>query len=177
VDARTRLAGLGLGLATVAALAAGCGSSSGDPASAPASQNAMTAYTTCLANNGVVLPSASARPGGNPSGRPSGRPSFGAGAGGGGFGGGGIGNQKPANVDQATWDKAQQACASVRPSFGANGGGAGGGAANNSALAAYRNCLSEHGVTASTGPNTQLNTADPTVAAAVSACAALRPTG
>ena len=123
MDARIRLAGLGLGLATVAALGAGCGGSS-SPAAPAASQNPMTAYTTCMANNGVVLPSAGARPGGNPSARPSGGPGTG-GAGGGGAGGGGfggLGNQKPAGVDQATWDKAQQACASLRPSAGARGG-------------------------------------------------------
>jgi hypothetical protein len=43
-------------------------------------------------------------------------------------------------------------------------------------MTAYRNCLSEHGVTASTGPNA-LNSADPTIAAAMTACQALRPAG
>jgi hypothetical protein len=74
-------------------------------------------------------------------------------------------------VDDATWQKAQQACASLLPSGGPQGGGQ-----NNSAITAYRNCLSQHGVTASTGAG-QLNTADPAVAAAVKACAALEPSG
>jgi hypothetical protein len=71
----------------------------------------------------------------------------------------------------------------VRPSFGAGGGNGG---ANNSALVAYRNCLTEHGVTfPSGGPRAAgggggfagLNTADPKVAAALTACEPLRPTG
>jgi hypothetical protein len=75
-------------------------------------------------------------------------------------------------VDAATFAKAQQACASVRPSGGPNGGNFGG--ANNSALVAYRNCLSEHGVV--TNGQTQPNTADPKVAAAMTVRAPLRPT-
>jgi hypothetical protein len=177
---RMRWGALLVGAAAVAALAA-CGSS-GNPA--PASNadgaNGFAAYTQCLARNGVVLPSFTPNPSrsARPGGRPSARPSAGTGnGGGGGFGGAfGFGNQPPAGVDQATWDKAMQACASVRPSAspGARGG-------NNSALIAYRNCLSEHGVTlASGGPGGGfggLNTADPKVAAALSACAPLRPTG
>jgi len=177
VGHRMRIGALLLGAAAVAGLAAACGGSSATPpanAAGNGGNNAFAAYTECLAKNGVVLPSASARPdrtgGVRPSNRPSARPSGGTGNGGG-FGGGGyggfFGNQPPAGVDQATWDKAMQACASVRPTFGAGGG-------NNSAFVAYRNCLSEHGVTAGTN---QLNTADPKVAAALTACAPLRPTG
>jgi hypothetical protein len=44
---------------------------------------------------------------------------------------------------------------------------------NDSALAAYRNCMTEHGVNVTSGPT---NTADPTYAAAEKVCAALRPT-
>jgi hypothetical protein len=182
---RTRMLALLVGAAAVAGLAAGCGGSSAAPPANAAGGNGFAAYTQCLARNGVVLPSLSANPradrtgGVRPSGRPSNRPSGGTGNGGG-FGGfAGFGNQPPAGVDQATWDKAMQACASVRPSGGAGGG------ANNSALVAYRNCLTEHGVTLpSGGPRggaggglAGLNTADPTVAAAVTACAPLRPSG
>jgi hypothetical protein len=78
-------------------------------------------------------------------------------------------------VDQATWQAAQQACASVQPSFG--GGVARGGRADNGANAAYLNCLRDHGAVPSSGPATRLNTADPAVAAAVTACAPLRPSG
>lgn len=189
---RMRIGALLLGAAAVAGLAAACGGSSATPPANAAGNggNGFAAYTQCLARNGVVLPSSSANPradrtgGVRPSNRPSARPSGGTGNGGG-FGGGGFafGNNPPAGVDQATWDKAMQACASVRPSFGANGG------ANNSELVAYRNCLTEHGVTfPSAGPSGGprgggfgglggLNTADPKVAAALNACAPLRPTG
>jgi hypothetical protein len=88
--------------------------------------------------------------------------------GGGGPGGGGLfGTAAPAGVDQSAWTTATQACQSLRPTAGPNGGNA-----NNSALAAYRNCLAEHGVRPTTGP---VNTADPTYVAAEQACAALRP--
>jgi hypothetical protein len=101
-----------------------------------------------------------------PSERPTVRPSDGFGRGG---RGALLGDQPPAGVDQATWDKARAACASLRPSGRPSGFGG-----NNTAFAAYRNCLSEHGVSPSTGPN-QLNTADPQVAAAMKVCAPLRP--
>jgi hypothetical protein len=187
-----RIGALLLGAAAVAGLAAACGGSAGTPPANAAANggNGFAAYTQCLERNGVVLPSASANPRGTggvrPSNRPSTRPSGGTGNGGG-FGGGGggfaFGNNPPAGVSQATWDKAMQACASVRPSFGAGGGNGG---ANNSALVAYRNCLTEHGVTfPSGGPRAAgggggfagLNTADPKVAAALTACEPLRPTG
>jgi hypothetical protein len=165
------------------ALAAGCGgSSSPDAASTPGAQTGFEAYTACLSRNGVTLPQASRSPGQrgpDASGRPTARPSggfgggqggSGGGFGGGGFGGGGfLGTQAPNGVDQAKWDQARQACASVLPTAGPGRG------VNNSALTAYRNCLSEHGVTASAGPN-RLNTADPTVASAIQACEPLRPT-
>jgi hypothetical protein len=79
-------------------------------------------------------------------------------------------SQAPNGVDQATWEKAQKACAGPRPS-----GGPGFGNRDNGALTAYRNCLTEHGVTA-TGALDNLNTADPTTAAALAACEPLRPT-
>ena len=102
----------------------------------------------------------------NPSGMP--RPSGSAGFRGGGFpGGGGFGFTKPDGVDDATWQKAQAACASLRPSFGGGGGRNGGNGMN----AAYRNCLKEHGVT-TTG---KLDPADPTVKKAMDTCKVLQP--
>lgn len=179
MNVRVRIGAAAVGLAVVG-LVAGCGgskSAGGGPASAAAAANGFQAYTDCLRQHGVDIAVPSARPSGvrpsgvRPSGvRPSGvRPSGGRGAG----GGFGLGNTPPSGVDQATWDAAQQACASVRPSFGPGGGPAGGGR-NNGAMVAYLNCLKDHGVTASTGPE-QLNTADPKTAAAVAACAPLRP--
>jgi hypothetical protein len=176
-------------------LAAACGGSS-TPTTATNAEgnNSLAAYTACLQRNGVTLPSRgpgqfggerSGRP--VPSGSPRPRPAgsggggfggggfggggFGGGGFGGGFGGGGLfGTQAPAGVDQATWDKATKACESVRPTARPSQGPGG----NNSAFAAYRNCLTDHGVTFTAGG---FNTADPTFVAADKACAALRPTG
>jgi hypothetical protein len=157
-------------------LAAACGGSSKADTSGGGSgggngqggtNQALTAYVDCMKQNGVTitLPSfaprtgASRGPGGytRPSGEPGPRPSGSVGGGRGGFPGGGGGSfQKPAGVDDATWQKAQQACASSLPSRGT--GGFGGNGAQNSA---YRNCLQQHGVTmnggrpASTDPKTQ----------------------
>jgi hypothetical protein len=178
-----RLGGRRIGALVVAAsatvlLAAACsggsdGSSGGAGNGGGAGENnAFTAYTDCLKKNGVTItvPSGGVRT--RPSGAPraSGfpRPSGSAGRQGGGFpGGGGFG--KPAGVDDATWQKAQQACAAVRPS-GRPGGNGGPGA--NGGNAAYRNCLRDHGVTQGEG----LNTTDPATAKALAACKVLRPT-
>jgi hypothetical protein len=174
-----RLGALTLGALSVAVLAVGCASNnSGASTAAPGSTsgdggNGIQAYLSCLSKNGVTIQQPSARPrpsGSRPAGAfPSGAPRSGGPGGfggpGGGFPGGGAGVfEKPANVDDATWAKAQAACASVRPS----------GRADNGAITAYRNCLSNHGVTASTGAG-QFDTTDPKVAAAEKACAALRP--
>jgi hypothetical protein len=101
-----------------------------------------------------------------PSGRPTGRP------GGGGPGGGFFGTQAPEGVDQATWEKAQKACQGLRASAFPSGGGN----RDNGALTAYRNCLTDHGVTV-TGNINNLDANDPKVAEALKACAALRPSG
>jgi hypothetical protein len=147
---------------------------------------AFAAYIDCLNTNGVTITMPSEGPGGGgfggarpsgapggvrPSGAPGGvRPSGGAGQRGGGFPGG---LAKPEGVDDATWRKAQEACASVRPSMGAgrgngNGGGPGGGGG---ADAAYQNCLKENGVT----DTANLDTADATVKKATETCAVLKP--
>jgi hypothetical protein len=96
----------------------------------------------------------------------------------------------PPGVTQAQYTAALQACRGDLPSgFG--------GAANSPAFAAYRNCLQLHGVTlptpgsstttpgSSTATSTPgagrgfggLNQNDPTVKAAMTACANLRPAG
>jgi hypothetical protein len=169
------------------------------------SQQQLQAYISCLNSHGVKIAAPSGRPtafpsrsGGFPgfagrSGRPTDRPTvrpsggrsgfpgggggFGGGGGGGGFGGGifGANGQPPAGVDPATWQAAQQACASVQPSFGGARGGRGG--ADSGANAAYLNCLRDHGAIPSSGPATSLNTADPAVAAALNTCAPLWPSG
>jgi hypothetical protein len=163
---------------------AACGGGSDDSANTPANgqngggNNAFTAYIQCLNKNGVTIamPSGGARtrpsngasrgPGAFPSGMP--RPSGSAGARGGGFPGGGGMLNKPDGVDDATWQKAQDACASLRPSGRAGGGGNGGNGRN----AAYQNCLKDHGVTSANN----LATSDPTVQKAIATCKVLAQT-
>lgn len=169
----------GLVLASLALLfgAAACGG--GDADTAPANdggdgQNSpggqgMNAYFECLQKNGVTITMPSGGPGGPGGQRPSGgppsgepRPSGQPPQGGGPMGG------KPEGVDDATWEKAQEACASVQPSFGPGGGGNGGGMSP-----AYRNCLEENGVTMGQGSPAP---DDAALEKARKACEALAPT-
>jgi hypothetical protein len=109
--------------------------------------------------------------------------------------GGSTPSSLPAGVTQQQFDQAMQACRSLLPAAGGN-------FQNNPAFAAYRNCLMLHGVTLPAGgqggagaatttpaastPGTTavggagrglfgLDPNNPTVAAALQACAALRP--
>lgn len=135
----------------------------------------MQAYRDCLSQHGVTLPT---RPrnqsGGSNASDSSGSDQSGQGRGG---GGGGFNGQfsLPPGVDQATFNSAQQACASLRPAGGQGGQGARGGAAS----AAYRSCLADHGVTvpstSSGGPPPSIDRNDPNFAAANDACRALLP--
>jgi hypothetical protein len=174
-----RVVGVVLTATAVAAVAACGATSSASPGAASSTRagyqgsQAFQAYAECLRQHGVTLPAfPSARPGdGSARPRPSGsrspgpRRSDGA-FGGGGFPGGfGFGDQAPPGVDQETWTKAQQACASVRPSRSPR---------DNGAIVAYRNCLSEHGVSVDGGFG-RLDPNDPKVAAALKACEVLRP--
>jgi hypothetical protein len=89
----------------------------------------------------------------------------------------------PPGVSSAQFQQALQACRSAVPAGGGN-------FQNNPAFAAYRNCLSLHGVTVpQPGSPTSssvpgggqgfggLDRTNPTVQAALQACAALRPAG
>jgi hypothetical protein len=116
---------------TAAASTAAGGAGANRPNSA-----AFTKYAACLKKNGVDLPAGG--PGGAP-GTGNGPPST---------DGGGNGAAPPgAGGDSAKFQKAQKACASLRPA-GANGGFPGG--ANGAATAAFRNCLKINGVKDST---------------------------
>ncbi|GIJ28995.1 hypothetical protein Vqi01_41570 [Micromonospora qiuiae] len=176
-----------LGLAAGSAallLAAGCGSDrdggSSDPGQDPTgAPDGASAYLDCLRDQGIDISNTfpSSRPTAFPSGRssgfPSGRPTaFPSG----GPGGGRMGGFRPEGVDDATWQKAQEACASVRSSGGPAGNGPGGqggpGGGNRDASAAYRNCLADRGVDLRANPATT----DPKVAEAMQACEVLRPT-
>ncbi|BBH70536.1 hypothetical protein ACTI_72210 [Actinoplanes sp. OR16] len=172
-------------------------STSGTSSEQGGGTSAFASYVSCLNENGVTITMPSGGPGGGmgnggtrPSGAPDGvRPSGGAGfpdgaglpsgqprpsgsagqRGGGGFPGGGGMFQQPEGVDDATWEKAQSACASLRPSMGAgrgNGNGQG-----NGADAAYTNCLKENGVT----DTADLDESDATVKKAVETCKVLKP--
>lgn len=165
-------------------LTAACGSD-GDSGDSAQSAGGASAYLECLRDQGIDVPDTlpSGRPDGFPSGRPtdfpsgrptdfpSGRPTaFPSDRPSGAPDGGRMGGFRPEGVDDATWQKAQEACGSLRPTGGPGGGGPAGGA-DREAGAAYRNCLADRGVDMGANPSTT----DPKVAAAIEACAVLRP--
>jgi hypothetical protein len=136
-----------------------------------ANSAAFARYTACLKQNGVTLPS------------------FGAGGPPGGGDGGGAGSpptgSAPApptgtnrqgrlgGLDGAKFQKASAACAKLRPA-GMRGGFGGGNPQNSTAFAAYRNCLTLHGVKATAlRQGGAAQTAK--VQNAMAACASLRP--
>jgi hypothetical protein len=180
------------GIAAVG-LIAGCSSSSGTSTTADATSTAgagsgYSAYTACLTQHGVTLPSRGAFGAGRRthaagSFTPGARPSGGAG----GFGGFGGASANP------TMAAAIQACASDRPTGGAGGfggGGSGGGfGGGSSRLTAFRSCMTQQGealpttrptaVSTATGSARYLNglnPSDPKVAAALKVCDPLIPT-
>jgi hypothetical protein len=150
------------------------GGSGGGNASGGGGNAAFTAYVDCMNKNGVPMTIPSGGPRIRPSDgtfpsrmpRPSGSAGTRGGFPGGGFPGGGF-FAKPAGVDDATWQKAQSACASLRPS--GRPGGRNGGDGRNSA---YFNCLREHGVTMTGG---QPPSADPALQKALETCKVLQP--
>ena len=183
-------------------LLAACGASDPDSDSetAAAGAGAMAEYVDCLRDNGVdgvEVPEAgggfrrgapngmpSGQPGDRPSGLPSGAPSGfpsgapsgfpsggpgGAGPGGGRMGGGFGDMLRPDDVDDDTWAAAQEACQSELPARGPGGGTENG--ADASGIVAYRNCLAENDVEWAD----DLDSSDPTVAAALAACEPLQP--
>lgn len=173
---KLRIGGAVVAVAAVLALGA-CGHGSDDSGSAGG--DALTQYRDCLSRNGVTLPSFGPRRSGFPTVRPTDRPTSrptafprpsGSARAGGFPGRGGF----PQGVDASAFAKAEQACASLRPSnapgFGTFGGNRGNGQGRN---AAYRNCLREHGVTLQDGQ--QPDATDPKVAAAMKTCEVLRP--
>jgi len=138
---------------------------------APGGRNgaAFTAYTACLAQHGVTVPSfsAGARPSGTFS-RPPGGFSRSPGAsrgpgGGGGFGG--FGSPDPST------SAARAACASLLP---AGAFGPGTRTISATTFAAFKSCMSDNGVTiTSTNPQTAmqgLNRSDAKTAAALKIC-------
>jgi hypothetical protein len=164
---------LGLGVAVAATLlAGGCGGDQAGDKKAPA---AGGDYAGCLRDHGITLPSGNGRGSFSPgAGRPSGQPRP-SGSPGDRRGGGFVGNgQAPAGVDPSAWAKAQRECGALRPSVNPSRGPGGGFGGDNSAFTAYRNCLSDHGVTMQ-GFGQDLDQNDPKVAEALKVCAPLRP--
>lgn len=189
------------GLAAVG-LIAGCSSNSGTASAAATGASrsgsaAFSAYSQCLSEHGLKLPSRGAFTAGARRSHSPGATGFGftpgarrSGGYGGGYGGfpGGFGSADPSA------SAAVQACASLRPTGAAGfGGGFGGGGfgAGSTRLAAFRSCMSQQGesvpTTRPTAPVTAaatgdarylggLDPADPEVAAALKVCEALIPT-
>ncbi|WFE63751.1 hypothetical protein [Micromonospora sp. WMMD714] len=113
-----------------------------------------------------------ARPSGFPTARPSGFPTArpsGSGGPGRGFPGA---ERLPEGVDEATWQKAQQACASLRPTGrpGGRGGPDGSAAPGGGRQTAYRTCLSGRGVDLD-----RIDASDAKTKEALTACAAVSP--
>jgi hypothetical protein len=142
--------------------------SSGAARGGPAGTAAFAAYTACLAQHGVTLPSFSrgARPSGSFSRPPGGfsrAPGASRGPGGGGFGGL-FGSPNPST------SAARAACASLLPA-GAVGGGR---TISATTFAAFKSCMSDNGVTITvTNPQQAmqgLNRSDPKTAAALKIC-------
>ena len=143
------IAVLVLGASTLAACGGGSGAATGaDTATSTAAASATTGapgangpnsaafakYAACLKKNGVDLPAGGPGAPGAGNGPPS-------------TNGGADGAAPPVpGGDNSTFQKAQTACASLRPA-GANGGFPGAGGANSAATAAFRNCLKINGVT------------------------------
>ncbi|WP_431880105.1 hypothetical protein [Micromonospora marina] len=115
--------------AALLALAAGCGDKPAAEQSQPTQppSGGLAAYAACLREQGIDVPEElpSARPGrsgqadrsARPTTRPSGQP------GDGNRQGGGAEALRPADVDDATWANAQQACEGSRPQGGRRGDG------------------------------------------------------
>jgi hypothetical protein len=145
-------------------------------ASGPGGPADFAAYRSCLADNGVTLPDMGVRPSGAaPSGMPGGPGAAPSGMPGGAPGAGGFPGGLPDGVDQATFDTAQKACASLAPQGGR--GMAGGPRIDATALAAYKSCLTDHKVTVPDGDNwmATLDRSDATVKSAMDTCAPLLP--
>lgn len=143
----------------------------------------MAAYRQCLSENGVTLPDFAGGPNGGPSGFPSGiptdRPSgMPTGAPPSGGPGGGFAGGLPDGVDQETFDTATEACASLAPQggFGQRGPGAGA-QIDETAIAAYKSCLTDHDVAIPEGDNwmANLDRTDDDVQDAMETCAPLLP--
>ena len=139
----------------------------------PRNTAAIAAYTACLQQHGVTLPSFSrgARPSGGFSPPPGGfsRPPGASGAPGDGRAFGGFGG----SADPST-AAARAACASLLPAGGFGGGR--GAAISATTFAAFKSCMADKGVTITvTDPQQALRALDRTVAATAAALKVCQP--
>ncbi|MQM25792.1 hypothetical protein [Glycomyces albidus] len=173
---------LSAALAAAALTLAACGGEdtadeTSDESTASGGGDMLSAYVSCIEEQGIDLPDDFAEgfggggemPGFDPENAPSDMPTdmptdMPSDMPSGGFGGGGF--EAPEGVSDEDWQAAQDACAGELPS--------GGGGASADDLAAYRDCLAERGVELGDDP-AALDESDPTVAAAMEECAALAP--
>lgn len=178
MTALTAMSALAILLTLTACSTGSSGEASMDPSPAATSLHSsgisgapdFTAYRDCMADNGVTLPDMGGPAGGPPSAIPSALPPDGTGA---------LPGGLPEGVDQAAFDAAQTACADLAPAGGPAGPGGivGPGDIDDSALAAFRSCLSDNGVELSEDqdPMRGLDRSDPTVQSALDTCAPLLP--
>jgi hypothetical protein len=180
----------------LAVLVTACGGGSSKPATTSTSppttaaagrggltRAALQAFTTCLQQHGVTVPTASTRPPGEtPSTRPPGEtPSSGVGGRRGfGFGGGGFGGGALALLNNPADKAAVQACQGKLPA-----GFLQQQQQRQNQLAAFQSCMKDHGVTVSggfrpggpAGPSSTTSTTTPAYAAAFAICKAVLPQG
>ena len=157
------LGSLGILLAACSGSANAAGSSTSTTAGGSTSAS-FAAYEACLKSHGVTFSTGGFRPGAGGAASP---PSSGA-----------TTRTTLSPSERTAYQKANTACASLRPKFTGLG-------ANSTALAAYRNCLKLHGVTLPAGRGgpgfgggaSTSTTSTPKEQAALAACAALRPKG
>lgn len=134
--------GLTVGLAACGDSSAASSPSKPTPTTAKSAATGLEAYRTCMARHGVTLPK---RPPGSAPGtagtsgsNPASHSSE----------GGGFRGQLPPGVTQQQMSSARQACANLRPRRNGRSG------FNSQAFAAYRSCMSDHGVTLPARPAT-----------------------
>ncbi|MDA1361925.1 hypothetical protein O1R50_20020 [Glycomyces luteolus] len=154
--------------------------------SASSGGDVMSAYVSCIEEQGIELPEdwAADLGGGMPSFDPENAPTdmptnmptdlsgeMPTDMPTGGFGGG---FEAPEGVSDEEWQAAQEACADEMPTDGGFPGGEAPSSGESVGLTAYRDCLAERGVELADDVS-QLDETDPEVAAAMEECTALAP--
>lgn len=130
------------------------------PSGAQPSGDQLAAFTDCLREHGVTMPSMAPRD--RPSGAPSARPSRSA---------GGFPSMNP------EMGKAMEACRSLMPSGGPGFGRGRDGGFDSSAFQAFASCMKDHGAELDENAGfRQLDESNPKIAKALKTCRPLMPT-